>query len=186
MALVGTMPLKISDIRTELQNTGTAPFSLVNAGSGSAGYTPANQNSSTNPGVFTPDLTSPYTAGEWLYYDHSAFKDCSFIGKSVLFDSRYSYHTMKVTGISGSLSLVNLRMYDIPAPPFGTTVTYDISFYNTYPFTSAGALTGTPIYTTSFAYPNSVPELQFEYVLPTSTSTIHVVSYVSVGGSGSA
>lgn len=139
--LTGTVSLSM--IRAHLSNTGTNNFSLKKAGrpttnglGGSAApeYVPVNQNS-----YMLPNNSAPYAISEWRGYTHSGSGTCSgtsFTSPSI--EGAYIYYKVKLTGQESFTSSISVS-------GSGLSTNYYANFYTSYPFTSTGTITGTPV-----------------------------------------
>jgi hypothetical protein len=175
MAIPSSGQVSIGTIRTELQNTGTNNFALSRAGSQrdvrNAGYTPLNQSSTSLPGA-----TAPYAVSEWRNYNHSATRLCgsATFGTPLIQDvapgAAYTYYAVTVTGAAGWDA-----QYGIEGLLIGSTQEIRVNIYQSYPFSSTGAITGTPAAVASITFDGSAGASQSQAVsIPMlSSSEVH-------------
>lgn len=140
MSLPASGQISISDIRTELQNTGTTNFSLAKAGQISIyvnkddGFVPINRASAVQPG-----RTNPYQISEWYSYNHSTSQACS--------SSTYT-----LPGYHQQYSLIKLnltRSCGYPVFSSGITINVDSAGYVKYEEYSAGTVVNSYKYISS-------------------------------------
>lgn len=173
MAIPSSGPVSIGSIRTELQNTGTNNFDLSRAGSQrdvrNAGYTPLNRSSTALPGA-----TSPYSISEWRNYDHSATRLCgsASFGTPLIQDvapgATYTYYAVTVTGAAGWDA-----SHGVEATLIGSTQQLRVNIYQSYPFSSTGALTGTPAASVAINGSGGAAQSQAVSIPMLSSSEVH-------------
>ena len=160
--------ISIGDIRTELSNTGTAPFSLAKAGMGYTatrgdGYTPINQISTSKP-----NTSSLYSISEWYSYNHSQNGFCGSSYTTPSIDGKYLYYRINVTGSAGNTSSISATMSSITV---GDTINFNI--YSTYPFTNTGTLSGGVLLSTLSFTTNTT--LTYTYTLTSTSDILYIV-----------
>lgn len=168
MALPSSGTLSIGDIRSELSNTGTSPFSLAKAGeqytaTREDGYTPLNQNSTSKP-----NNSSPYQISEWYSYNHSENGSCGTTYTTPSVSAPYIYYRINITGISGAPSVISVTMNSYSVD------TFYVQFFSSYPFSSTGSLTGTPLTTLTFT---SNGTQTYTYTMTSTSDVVYIVCW---------
>lgn len=137
MAIPISGSFSIGSLRTELQNTGLATFSLREAGRPTTGapgtfqnprYTPVNQSSS-----YTPNNTSPFQMSEWRGYSHTENSGCKGESYIMLMNTISQFDLYRYDYTANTASLINTN--------FSTNVGDDIAITRNKLFhyvTSAG------------------------------------------------
>lgn len=180
MSLPSSGQMSVGDIRTELSNTGTSSFSLAKAGQQynalyNSGYVPLNQSSASKPNDSTP-----YAVSEWYSYNHSTNKACSgssFGGSTTTNGlNQYKYWRLNVTGCSGGTSTISVSYTQGTTNCFLPCPTY-VYIYTSYPFTSTGALTGSPVYTFSLAACSATGTYTYNYTTSSTSDILYIVCY---------
>ena len=169
MALPSSGQISVSDIRTELSNTGkTNNYNLAFAGAPyglarDVGYVPLNQSSTSKPNTSAAASATPRSSSFWYSYDHTAQLTCplSFETPNVT-GGNYVYYKTSISGTSGTYTPI----YASIANPDGYS--YTVRIYDSYPFNNLGEITATAIY---IGAPNQV----FWYQLPSTTNVLHFV-----------
>lgn len=171
MALPASGIISIGDIRTELSNTGTAPFALSKAGSQNGatrgdGYTPINQNSSSKP-----NSSSPFAVSEWYSYNHGQNGGCGSV-YSASIGSPYLYHRVNITGTTSTWALIFVTISGD-----GSGHSYITRIYDSYPFSNTGVpSTSAPAPLTTITITGN-NEQNFWYQLPSSSAVLYFVSW---------
>lgn len=172
-----TGPIYWSEIRSELQNTGTSPFGLSGAGrptwsSASAPYqgeTPRYVPKNRNSYVF-PNDTAPFQASEWRGYTHSQSGTCSatsFTTRDIARD--YTYYKIRLTGNYGYTSSISVQANSAPNT---NSITY---VFDAYPFSNTGALTTSPpVLSFNLTSAQTVTQV---LTMSTTESMLHTVSW---------
>jgi hypothetical protein len=187
MALPGAgNPLSVSQIRSEIQNTGKSnDFSMRFVGGYvSSTYVPMNQSSTSKP-----NLTSSFSISEWYSYNHTQARACSNVtittpalgvdGSDGISNANGRiYYKINVTGVAG-----DIVYFDFGA--FNTNNDEGIAceVYPEYPFNSSGTIISIPIFTVIFGSNGSTTE---ELYLASSSEDFHLVirigSLLETGG----
>lgn len=147
MALPSSGQISISDVRTELLNTGKttdyrlgfagAPYALAR----DAGYVPANQSSTNKPNTNNTVSGAPKPISVWRGYDHSAQLTCPIYFETPnITGGNYVYYKVYISGTASTytpitFSLVNADIYN-----------YTARIYASYPFNNLGEITVSPLY----------------------------------------
>jgi hypothetical protein len=170
MSIPASGTVGISTIRSELDNGGTAPFSLAKAGmptGGNAsrgdGYTPVNQNSSS-----IPNTSSPYGVNEWYSYNHTQNGSCGTTYTTISVLGQYLYYRINVTGISGAPSDVSVTMNSYSAD------TYLVRIYDFYPFSTSGGLSASPL--TTLTYTSNGTQT-YTYTMASTSDILYIVCW---------
>lgn len=143
-----------------------------------SGYTGINQNSTSKP-----DRVAQHSLSEFYSYNHTQNGSCSGTSfgdaLSSLSDTRRSYNRISVSGTVGSI--VNITVV-CPArsgtEPFGPFTYGYYYIYNSYPFDTFGALTGTPLFS---GYTSNTTNTHV-YTLVTTSDVLHIVTYSGLEG----
>ncbi len=165
MALPASGQITLGGIRSELENTGTANnYSLTNAGTGITGYVPINRNSTSKP-----NLSTPHNMSEWYSYNHTQNGTCSstttYTTPTIV--ASYLYYRINVTGGTGNKSEITITTAGVQS-----LEEIYLRIYNTYPFNSSGALTGSPVYTNTITTSSTY---SFDYTLVASSEVLYFV-----------
>lgn len=178
MALPGTGPISIGNIRTELGNTGTNSFSLAKAGQQYTavigdGYVPLNNASSSKP-----NSSSPFSISEWYSYDHSTNRSCgvTFFSAATQID-KYYYQRFLITGCGASCKAPIRIFYSNPPPNNLSPRTDYLELHSSYPFNSVGSLTGTAGYSLALGFGSSGGPYDIEWTVSSASEPIYVVSW---------
>jgi len=174
MALPASGPISMSQVMTELQNTGTSTNVRLSymgslSGSGtvtSSGYVPINRFSTSKPLDAFPQQLS-----EWYNYNHSAVKNCPVVENTLSVGNYFLYYAVNVTGSIGAASNITLQS------PGNTSNTVRCNVYTSYPFTNTGTLTGTPVSAAIFTNGDAQ---YYNHTLASTSETLYFVIWSSV------
>lgn len=188
MALPGSGPISIGNIRTELNNAGTSNFSLAKAGQQfnaliGSGYVPLN-NASTSK----PNTSSPFQISEWFSYDHSSNRSCglTFFSAATQID-KYYYQRFLITGCGvGCNSPIRITYTNAPPNNLSPRTDY-IQLFGSYPFNNVGTLIGTPVISLALGF-GQAGTYDYEWTVSSASEVVYVVSWADdpfdVYGSG--
>lgn len=172
MAIPLSGTVSISDVRAELQNTGTTNnFSLKLAGRPTTGapgtfqnplYVPLNNNSR-----YKPDNTgTTYSLSEWRGYNHTGNATCSVSVLSPSLGTFYTYYKFLVEGDVAERANIEVQSYD--------AINHWLYIYLEYPFNNVGQITSSP-WTYSYFTASSVKTIVRD--LENTTEALHFVIY---------
>lgn len=141
-----------------------------------SGYTGINQNSTTKP-----DRTAQYSLSEFYSYNHTQNGSCSGTSfgdaiSSLTTDDRRSYNRISVSGNVGDIVIITVVCPPPSGPPPLTYGYYYI--YNSYPFDTFGALTGTALFS---GYTSDTTNTHY-YTLVGTSDVLHIVAYSGLEG----
>ena len=141
-----------------------------------SGYAGINQNSTSKP-----DRAVQHSMSEFLSYNHTQNGSCSGTSfgdaiSSLITDDRRSYNRILVSGNIGDIVVITVVC---PSPSGPPPLTYGYYYiYNSYPFDTFGALTGTALFS---GYTSNSTNTHY-YTLVGTSDVLHIVAYSGLEG----